>query len=325
MISIIVPVYNAERYLDRCIMSVLNQTFSDLELILVNDGSRDGSVEICNRYANQDSRILVIDKPNGGVSSARNAGILKAQGEYISFLDADDYLSPDFLSNFHSQDISVDFYSQGCVCEYPDRPAEYRIHEIDGAIGISKFMESMIKTMLISSPWGKLYRSSLIKKVRLKFDENLSYAEDRLFNVAYLNHCKSFYLSDKAGYHYTHENPAALTQRRHPSEKLLAYVIQYRPLLRQLIHKSDLSQEIIDKATFSYNYDLILSIINKFRETDTYQIKASFLNQINKELIADVKSQKGFPVLFRLIAGILTWPETVGIPAISIMIKLKEL
>ena len=94
-ISIIVPVYNIEEYLPRCIESILNQTYNNLELILVDDGSKDKSGEICDAYAKKDNRVVVLHKENGGSSSARNAGIAIAKGEYLGFVDSDDYIEPD--------------------------------------------------------------------------------------------------------------------------------------------------------------------------------------------------------------------------------------
>ena len=98
--SIIIPVYNAERYLHQCIESVIAQTFKDWEMILVNDGSKDGSLAICQEYTSKDSRIRVIDKPNGGPSSARNRGLDEAQGEYVYFMDADDWIEKNYLEVF---------------------------------------------------------------------------------------------------------------------------------------------------------------------------------------------------------------------------------
>ena len=100
LISVIVPVYNTEKYLHRCIDSILNQTFTDFELLLINDGSTDSSSAICDEYAEKDCRVRVFHKPNGGVSSARNLGLEKAQGEWITFCDSDDRVYPTWLQNF---------------------------------------------------------------------------------------------------------------------------------------------------------------------------------------------------------------------------------
>ena len=108
MISVIVPVYNAEKYLKKCLDSLVNQSYKDLEIILVNDGSQDGSEKICKDYEEKDSRIILINKNNGGPSSARNSGIEKANGEYLSFIDSDDYLALDFYEKL--EDIEIDVF-----------------------------------------------------------------------------------------------------------------------------------------------------------------------------------------------------------------------
>ena len=106
-ISVIVPVYNAEKTLRRCVDSILAQTFEDFELILINDGSKDQSGDICDEYAAKDSRVKTIHKTNGGVSSARNAGLRIAQGEYIAFIDSDDYIDNDYLLGFKHYDADL--------------------------------------------------------------------------------------------------------------------------------------------------------------------------------------------------------------------------
>lgn len=102
MISVIVPVYNMEKYLDRCVESIVNQTYTNLEIFLVDDGSTDRSGEICDQWENKDSRIVSIHKKNGGLSDARNYGIISSHGEYISFIDSDDYIAPDFMEHLYN-------------------------------------------------------------------------------------------------------------------------------------------------------------------------------------------------------------------------------
>ena len=113
IISVIVPVYNVEQYLPRCIDSILAQTFTDFELLLIDDGSKDKSGAICDAYARKDPRIRVFHKPNGGVSSARNMGLDNAKGEWIAFVDSDDWVNEDFLANFVEIDSGEDLLSQG--------------------------------------------------------------------------------------------------------------------------------------------------------------------------------------------------------------------
>lgn len=115
-VSVIVPVYNSRKYLKECIESIINQDLEEIELILVNDGSTDNSLDICQKYAMKDSRIKIIDKPNGGVSSARNAGILAASGEYIGFVDSDDWIQSEMYSNMYKNIKETG--SDICICNY---------------------------------------------------------------------------------------------------------------------------------------------------------------------------------------------------------------
>ena len=324
IVSIIVPVYNAEKYLDRCITSVVNQTFPDLELILVNDGSRDNSLEICKRYAETDNRIIIIDKLNGGVSSARNAGIERARGTYISFLDSDDYLDLSFLEDF-SIISGIDFYAQGSTNEYNDRPTEYNSLQKSGQTDLSSFLERIITTELISTPWAKLYSRAIILNHNLRFNQKHSYAEDRLFNIEYLHLCKSFFISTATGYHYTHDNPQALTKIEYPGELMLDYIKHYRPNLLRLINKVNLSEKVNSAARFSYNYHLIqavISIVNK--NTFSFNNKKEILKTITEEEIIDANTQNELPLYFRIVAKALQFPIGIAIILIKILGIIKK-
>lgn len=176
-VSIIVPVYKTEAYLEKCIESIRNQSYTDYELILVNDGSPDRCPQICDDYAARDRRIKVIHKENGGVSSARNVGIDLAQGEYIWFIDSDDYIEENALEQLKS-DIEkknadmVVFNTKGV-----------NVLSIDS---FDEFLEDYYFTYIIGfAPWNKLYKTSVIKGNNLKFDVEESIGEDLLFNISY--------------------------------------------------------------------------------------------------------------------------------------------
>lgn len=187
LVSIIVPVYNAERYLNRCIDSIFKQTFPDWELLLINDGSTDGSGIICSDYAEKDLRVRVFQKSNGGVSSARNIGIDEAKGKWIMFVDADDYLfeeSLECLLNVSCIDLVVGGY--------------IRIHRSTGNsytflannkvvhIGIeTELTEKLIETFLFT-PWCKLFKREIIEANKLRFNQDLFYGEDTDFVLKYI-------------------------------------------------------------------------------------------------------------------------------------------
>lgn len=202
MISIIVPVYNAETFLDNCIQSILAQSYENWELILVNDGSKDGSGEICRRYAADDTRIRYYEKQNGGVSSARNIGLEMAEGEFISFVDSDDTVVFDYCERLlEKMTLETDMVVLGMQYVYPDGTAKLvpsRIHS--GLIEYEDMARQVIDDgtasgFTLHSVCAVLYRADVIKNNSLRFDIALKYNEDGLFNTEYFLHCqKSTYV-----------------------------------------------------------------------------------------------------------------------------------
>lgn len=166
LISVIVPIYKVEEYLARCVESLINQTYKNLEIILVDDGSPDSCPEICDEYANKDNRIKVVHKKNGGLSDARNAGMQMATGEYISFIDSDDYVSLDFIEVLYSTMISQDsdivecsvvkFYEDGRFDEYSD---DLKITNFDTVNGLSALIS---ENPFHQHVWNKLYKSKYV-------------------------------------------------------------------------------------------------------------------------------------------------------------------
>lgn len=183
-LSIIVPVYNAEEYLDRCMHSIMDQEFTSYEVILVDDGSSDSSSLMCDRYSATDPRFRTLHKPNGGVSSARNAGLELAKGEYVMFLDSDDALLPYALDDLMDAVGSEDVVVGGFAAFMEGMPVnDVRPHATKSYKGVEfpLFFRDNIRRncQMLDAPWAKLFRRKAIGNIR--FNENLSYAEDKLF------------------------------------------------------------------------------------------------------------------------------------------------
>ena len=185
-ISIIVPVYKTERFLSACISSILAQTFTDFELILVDDGSPDNCPALCDAAAKRDSRVWVIHKQNGGVSTARNAGLDAAQGNWIAFVDSDDTVEPEYLEKMHKAvlETGADFAicSSQCIDETGKTLAggEHRL--------LNEFLpqEEVLRRMVVSDfqvPWNKLYRRKLLENLR--YPENKAFEDTCLMPVIY--------------------------------------------------------------------------------------------------------------------------------------------
>lgn len=215
LISVIVPVYKVENVLHYCIDSILNQTYKDFELILVDDGSPDNSGKICDEYAQKDNLIKVIHKENGGVSSARNCGIDAAKGKYICFVDSDDTLQSTYLSELLSQMRNDIHFALCCYNKvYADKRIEKNL--IENQSEYFSFNKNDIMTInkfvIMSQPWNKIFDRSIIEEYNIRMDENLSLGEDMLFVYQYLSHIidEQFAVVNKPLYDYTIANDGSL-------------------------------------------------------------------------------------------------------------------
>ena len=187
-ISIIIPVYNSENYLRECLDSITKQTFTDFEVLLINDGSTDKSGIICDEYAAKDSRFKVFHKENGGVSSARNLGLHNAKGEWITFVDSDDLIEEDALKNFIlTNSDQIDFFLFGVKKLIDEKEVTFFYFENDQVFSVLEFINKYPLCQYFAEPWSKFFKSSIIKINNITFDESLSWGEDSLFNVQYLS------------------------------------------------------------------------------------------------------------------------------------------
>lgn len=206
MISIIVPVYNVEQYLSRCIDSILNQTFTDFELLLIDDGSPDKSGEICDEYALKDSRIRVFHKDNGGVSSARNLGLDNANGEWIYFVDADDMLYKDALETLFSRASNNIDSVIGGFTRFGANIKDIKVDDIEAVWCYKKALLDFYHPIYQYNNWylwNRLFRHSIINNSNLRFNEDIYFKEDGLFVVKFLCMSKqNVYVTTKPVYKY---------------------------------------------------------------------------------------------------------------------------
>ncbi|MDE7424754.1 MAG: glycosyltransferase [Lachnospiraceae bacterium] len=214
VVSIIVPVYNGENVLKRCIESILCQTFKDWELLLIEDGSQDKSQVICESYEKQDDRIRLISKENEGVSATRNRGIKEAKGQYIQFVDCDDYLMDTYLEVMVSKMIEqkVDLVITGYTRHKAGKIVENlpREMKISGKKELAQNFFGLYNHWYLNTPWNKLYCRDNIKDI---FPEDMSLGEDLLFNLSYLKNVGSIYVIKDGGYQYCIENEQSLGTR----------------------------------------------------------------------------------------------------------------
>ncbi|KIL35394.1 glycosyl transferase family 2 [Cohnella kolymensis] len=235
-VSIVVPIYNVESYLSRSLDSLLAQTLADIEIIAVNDGSTDGSAEVLKQYAMKDGRVVVIDKRNGGVSSARNAGIQAARGEFIGFVDPDDWVNTEMYAEMY--DAAIEEEADIVMCSYM---REFGTHSKEKKFNLpekicyrgeevaSKLLRRLIGPVNeeIANPefldawgtvWSKLYRTELIKYNELEFIDLavVGTNEDSLFNIHSAYYAKTFVFLNRPYYHYWRVNTASVTSAYKP-------------------------------------------------------------------------------------------------------------
>ena len=202
-ISVIIPVYNREQRVARCVESVLSQSYGDLEIIIVDDGSQDRTYEICNRYALADNRIKLVRQENKGVSQARNAGMALATSAWLTFVDSDDYLAPDCYRRMiemaekeNSDMLLCDFYENGKYMK------QYKGDALDG----EEVARLVLKGSMHGACWNKLFRRSVLVDNGISFNSDISFCEDMLFVVQFcLQGVKVSYLGE-AFYHYEHND-----------------------------------------------------------------------------------------------------------------------
>lgn len=207
IVSIIIPVYNAKAHLEACVRSILDQSYKQFELLLIDDGSSDGSSGLCDELSQKSEKIRVIHKENGGVSSARNAGLDVARGDYVVFVDSDDVISNNYLEAFIESSDKADliigmiedlyFDNQGVIVKQKTRYVE--------APNCGILADEYYKLLeLLRVPVVKLYKRSILEDHRIRFDENLSLAEDQVFNFSYYKHIKTYALETRSIYKYYH-------------------------------------------------------------------------------------------------------------------------
>lgn len=299
-VSIIIPIFNAQIYLNDCIDSIINQTFSDFELILIDDGSTDDSGLICDNFALKDNRIKVIHKNNEGVSAARNEGIKISIGKFICFVDADDTIDSIFLeklitANFKNYDLVICGYKV-IRNEKKKKLIEYNYcHSFTGSI--KDFLYNIpiyIDNCLIQTVWGKLFKSEIIKSNNLTFMADINLAEDVLFSYSYLEKTSSIISIKECLYNYNkyEQNTLSTTYREY---RLDLYLYLYKILSDLLkIHEIELMAE----NKYYIERSICFAVISSIK--DLYISKPKFKKIIRlekiKKMISNPLVKKAFNI-----------------------------
>lgn len=264
-VSVIVPVYNAQAMLPRCIESVLSQKEASWELLLMNDGSTDDSAAVCQSYADRDSRIRLFNSSNQGVSHARNTGIDQARGDYLYFLDADDYLAPDAFAQLKQlvADQPRDVVFTAFYKEYKSGSEFISVHQGEGE-------PNPYHTRLLGTVWGKLYRREFVGQQR--FDRNLHLCEDAEFNYRLLPNAQSIGFCEAATYHYVYYGGSAV--RGYQPQRVRQYEEALERIRANDSHSDPRVQDSIN--AFTCNVFCVITMNNLFHPSNKTSLGRKF-------------------------------------------------
>lgn len=263
-ITVIIPIYNAEKYLKKCVESVINQSLKDIEIILINDGSIDNSLKICKEISRFDSRIKVISQKNRGVSDARNKGLKLAKGEYIAFIDSDDFIDETFLEKLYSKAKSkgYDLVESDYLLFYSNKKNKKNKHKlIKKCENIQEFKNNFIKKVILEGDrgaflWNKLFKSNIIKENNLKFLETI--LEDYLFLMEYCVFVKTYISIQERLYYYRISENSLSKQINLNSFNNLLYIEKRKDFILKKLNFKE--KEIRESKSWFLNYTY--SIIN---------------------------------------------------------------
>lgn len=291
-VSVIVPIYNSEKYLEKCINSIINQTYANLEIILVNDGSTDNSLKICQEFSKMDERILVYSKINEGVSKARNKGIEISSGEYIVFVDADDTIHENYIKIMLENSVD-NYYLIKSNFKNSIKAKLYSKEE---------FLNGLISGKVFGACWGYLFCREILKDIY--FDNNTSYMEDAIFMVRYLLKVKYVKVIKEELYNYNYNTNSLTNIKKNIERKIDQYLYSIEQIENILIENGEMNESYkrylnnrkigILESGMSKLYDVeeIKKLLNKKKILEVINIKTNSLKYKLFIMIARKKSYK---------------------------------
>lgn len=312
MVSIIIPCYNIAQHLPTCIQSVLLQTFTDFELLLINDGSTDTTLQICEQFAANDSRIKVFTHQNKGVSYTRNRGIKEAKGEYIMFVDGDDYVERDYIEK-HLIDLEENCITLSGFLNEKNGviTKNYNFKRILAGADVKTIQKNDILQLLkhdaLSTPCCKLYSLKVIQKENIFFDEGVSYQEDLLFNIAYFSYFNKYKLINYFGYHYVAHDTSSTTRYHvnfdHTNKLFKALVVFVSNSYEKEILKELILQTLLRKISNIFhknNQDKLIQKNTKVREvydSEEFQYSKAYVEKLELNFLLKKILQSKYSIL----------------------------
>lgn len=301
LISIIIPVYNVELYVNKCIKSLVKQTYRNLEIILVNDGSTDKSGDICNDWVEYDSRIKVFHKENGGVSSARNLGLKKANGKYIMFVDPDDYCDILYVNKMYN--TMKEYNSDITICSYfldygdnikkniyPVVSGLYSREEIFGMLFFGR--KKNRNGSMVTALWLGMFKKEIIDNAHIEFDKYIRHEEDWLFFAEYFKYVKKVSIINEPLYYYFQRNDSVMHKYIKPSELSVKNTLYKLDKFRNIMNESNIDDNIYKEGVngryIGFVKDISKLLFNDKNE-DKIKVKYDFLMYAIEKL--DIESK----------------------------------
>lgn len=341
-ISVIIPVYNTGRFLKTCLDSIIKQTLKEIEIIVINDGSKDDSINILNSYSEVDDRIIILDLPNKGVSSARNSGINIAKGEFIMFVDSDDWIDIDTCEKVYNKaigenaDTIIFCYKSESLSGsidrhlFPSNKIKFINEEVYGSLfcGVLGLTKEKLKKPesldSLVSVWGKLYKTEIIKKNNISYmDLKFIPSECQLFNLQYLRYSfKAIYI-DECLYHYRRNNTTSLTKgyREGLFDKWLFWIEYVKDFLDNNKEKKQAYDAYYSRICFSL-IPLSGNLLKQRNFRITYNALKQILNHENYKEAYCKLDYTYFPIHWRIYFKFAKWRFVIGVYLMSKIMRM---
>ena len=323
-ISIIIPTYNVEKYIERCLKSVVNQTYKNLEIIVVDDFSNDNTFSIIQYISNQDNRIRIFRNNHHGVSCARNLAIKKSTGRYIMFLDGDDEYENDMVQAMYEH-ISLEEVEM-VVCNYANifsnKIDQNAVYSEDGVRSVKEYLKddaAKHHVLYYGAIWNKIYDANIIREKRIIFDDTITLGEDTLFNIKYLKYVKKIYVIKKVLYNYYRENQGSLTKKLSSIDTWETTIKIYNEYIKLFeyeklidVCKKDISFIILSNMIFpleevlkdnSINLDKAISVMKRIINNDVikFALNNAFKLSITDKIIKYTSYINNYMLMYVLL------------------------
>lgn len=313
-ISIITPVYKVEKCLSRCIESILSQSFTDWELLLVDDGSPDASGEICDKYARKDNRIKVFHKQNGGPSSARNLGLDNAIGDFIWFVDSDDWIEADamqsLLNKMETSKTDICFFALNPISNENDSTVPFSYDAICGRNMDRYFcgMEECAGAITqieecggIGWTWNKIFNRAIIERYNIRFDTRFSIQEDHLFTLSYLLYVESILVANCSPYNYVIAS-GSLTSKNQTYQNTKARNLAMLNSRRRLCEKQGITDKgYIDWFISDYSTRIVANLSQLKRSDLSYKDRIKEIREVNAFISTHHARLEGITIYYKYI------------------------